>query len=288
MVRDYKDIDKYRISFNKLAHETFGIDFEKWYRMGFWDDRYVCYSYEDNDQIIANISITRTDLVICGKKIDAMQIGTVMTHPLYRHRGLARMLMEAVIGEYDSRCDVMFLFGLNNLYDFYTGFEFAPLNENHFYANVTIGNNIPKGSRRLCMSDANDIDLLNRLSMNRPPVSHILGAEKDESILKWHCLNNFPDDTYYLKEADAVVICRLSGGVFNIFDVAAHKKPDMQDVLKAFLPEGTYEVVFHFTPETDNIDIKSRPVTDEDYTFFFRSKKVQPEAGSFFPCTSRT
>ena len=34
MISDYMNNDIYRISFNKLAINTFGLDFEQWYQNG--------------------------------------------------------------------------------------------------------------------------------------------------------------------------------------------------------------------------------------------------------------
>ena len=52
-ISDYKNDPAYRLSFNELAGKTFGIDFEKWYQLGFWNDRYVCYSFAEGNRIVA-------------------------------------------------------------------------------------------------------------------------------------------------------------------------------------------------------------------------------------------
>jgi hypothetical protein len=81
LIHNYKDIAEYRQSFNQLAKSTFGIDFEKWYKNGFWDDRYICYSYRDEDKVVANVSINKMDVILEGERKRVLQIGTVMTHP---------------------------------------------------------------------------------------------------------------------------------------------------------------------------------------------------------------
>ncbi len=40
-IKDYKDYEQYRESFNTLACKVFGITFESWYR--FWGDSYIFY-----------------------------------------------------------------------------------------------------------------------------------------------------------------------------------------------------------------------------------------------------
>ncbi|WP_346401773.1 GNAT family N-acetyltransferase, partial [Listeria monocytogenes] len=97
MISDYKDNKMYRDSFNRLAESTFDINFEEWYRDGFWNDKYICYSYIDDNKVIANVSINKMNLIYQGEDYRALQIGTVMTHPDYRGQGLAKKLLEHVI-----------------------------------------------------------------------------------------------------------------------------------------------------------------------------------------------
>lgn len=86
MIKDYKDDINLRLSFNELAGKVFSIDFERWYQLGFWNNQYVCYSFTDHDQVIANVSVSKMNIILNGKKIRAIQIGTVMTHPDHRKK----------------------------------------------------------------------------------------------------------------------------------------------------------------------------------------------------------
>jgi hypothetical protein len=44
VIKDYKHNEKLRNSFNQLAINTFGIEFETWYKHGFWTEKYIHYS----------------------------------------------------------------------------------------------------------------------------------------------------------------------------------------------------------------------------------------------------
>ncbi|WP_083205196.1 hypothetical protein [Bacillus sp. FJAT-27264] len=66
LVSDYKDNKAYRDSFNKLTTLAFDINFEVWYQKGFWDDRYICYSFLRDSEVIANVSVSKMDVVING------------------------------------------------------------------------------------------------------------------------------------------------------------------------------------------------------------------------------
>lgn len=97
LISDYKQNEKYKESFNDLAKHVFELDFKGWYDRGCWNDNYICYSYVDGDKVIANTSINKMNVISNGKEYKAIQLGTVMTHPDYRHQGLATKLMNHII-----------------------------------------------------------------------------------------------------------------------------------------------------------------------------------------------
>ncbi len=82
--KHYKNNDRLRTSFFKLAADTFDIDFERWYQQGGWSEHYIPFSFVDGNEIVANASVNTVELVISGQRKKAIQIGTVMTHPDYR------------------------------------------------------------------------------------------------------------------------------------------------------------------------------------------------------------
>lgn len=43
-----RDDHKIRKSFNHLAKQSFGFDFEAWYQLGFWNDKYIPYVRQGN------------------------------------------------------------------------------------------------------------------------------------------------------------------------------------------------------------------------------------------------
>lgn len=63
MISDYKDNKMYCDSFNKFVESIFDINFEEWFRSGFWNDKYVCYFYIDNNEVILNVFINKMNLI---------------------------------------------------------------------------------------------------------------------------------------------------------------------------------------------------------------------------------
>lgn len=51
IIKNYRDNAVLRYSFNTLAEETFGLDFEAWYQNGFWGDDYNPYSIVKDDKL---------------------------------------------------------------------------------------------------------------------------------------------------------------------------------------------------------------------------------------------
>lgn len=87
-----------------LDDQIFGLKFETWYRYTSGKG-YISFTCFDNDQAIANVSVNLLDLIINGEAKKAIQLGTVMTHPDYRNRGLSNDLMNRVLEEYEGKCD---------------------------------------------------------------------------------------------------------------------------------------------------------------------------------------
>lgn len=122
--KGYKDDNKLRESFNELTQNTYGFDFEEWYKSGYWNDKYIPYSIIDKDRVVANVSVNTVYFNILGQEKLCIQIGTVMTDTEYRGRGLSRFLLERVIKEWKDKCEMIYLFANDSVLDFYPKFGF--------------------------------------------------------------------------------------------------------------------------------------------------------------------
>lgn len=97
---NFKDDTQLRAAFIALSVQIFDLDFEPWYQSGAWDNTYQPFTYFDGDLAVANVSVSHMTLIINGQTIKALQVGTVMTHPDYRRRGLAKSLFQEVFKVY--------------------------------------------------------------------------------------------------------------------------------------------------------------------------------------------
>jgi GNAT superfamily N-acetyltransferase len=267
LIYDYKDMTEYRQSFNQLAKSTFGIDFEKWYQKGFWDDRYICYSYLDGNKVVANVSINKMDVILEGERKRALQIGTVMTHPEYRKRGLSADLMNIVLDEYEKKYDFIYLFANETVLDFYPKFGFKPFKESQFSIDVTIGKSSLGNVRKLDISNTNDLKMIINLASARIPISTVLGVENVQGIFAWHCLNVFYDDLYYLEDEDVIVICKREKEKLHVYDVISKNEVHFQHILNKIASEEIKKVIFYFTPDFPDITPSSSYFKPDDVLF---------------------
>lgn len=256
LIYDYKHIDKYRLSFNELANSTFGIDFEKWYQKSLWNDRYICFSYADGDRVVSNVSVSTIDFIVNGRRKNVVQIGTVMTHPDYRGRGLAARLMSYVLKEYENKCEMFYLFPNLDVLDFYLKFGFKPLLESRFTKEININNASRYMLRKLDMSITDDLNIVIKLASERAIISEVFGTDKSEQIVTWYALYVFPDSIYYLEDKDIVVMFDIEGDQLKLYDVLSRNKVEIDEIIERIATIDTKRVIFDFNPELKDIGLQ--------------------------------
>ncbi len=252
-IKDYKSIDIYRKSFNELAIETFGISFENWYQNGFWNQRYLPFSFIEGEKVIANVSVNLLDLIIHGETKSAVQIGTVMTHPEYRKRGLSTALMNKVIEEYENQCDFMYLFANPTVMNFYPRFGFHEIEEHLFSTEISPGHSERVKLRKLNVNQENDLAYIYQFALERMPASRRFGTSNAEGIFMYYCLNVFNDDIYLLEDDEVIVIFQEENYCMDIFDILFKSEISMRDIVAKLIGADTIRINFHFTLDDQEI-----------------------------------
>lgn len=291
LITNYEHNDELRDSFNRLAKRTFGIDFEAWYRQGFWDDRYGAYSFVDGSEVVSNVSVSKLDWVWGGRQLQALQIGTVMTDEAYRGRGLSRKLMEHVLAKYDGRFDVIYLFANETVLDFYPKFGFRPLLENSF--EYEIGHEGTSGDspclRKLDMSDDRVLRRFVRVAEERCPISRVCVVTGGETIAAWYAIYAFRDCIYEVDGYDdLLVICQQEYDVLEVYDVLAVSLEgiDFSRLFRQIANPGTCKVRFHFTPDLLDLETTCVPLGDGNRLFVKSATLLDPHHFKY-PVTSQ-
>lgn len=272
---NYRDNALLRNSFFELAANIFGLNFKNWHEKGYWGDRYIPYSFADGNQIVANVSVNKLDFIIEGSRYKALQIGTVMTHPNYRHKGLSRRLMNHILEEYKDQYDYMYLFANESVLDFYPKFGFERSEEYQYSLSFNIQNK--STLYKLDITDSEDRNLIEKLVHERMPVSQLFSTGNSRGITMFHCLNVFNDNLYYHLQEGAIVIYSIEGGTIQLFDVISKQPVNIERILAGIADEKHSEIVFHFTPDYKGLNFDRSPLQTDGALF------VRTNGGLRFP-----
>ncbi|MGJ6582391.1 GNAT family N-acetyltransferase [Listeria monocytogenes] len=285
MISDYKDNKMYRDSFNKLAESTFDINFEEWFRSGFWNDKYVCYSYIDNNEVISNVSINKMNLIYQGENYSALQIGTVMTHPNYRGQGLAKNLLNHVIAKYEDQYDFLYLFANDTVLDFYPKFGFERIEESSFTVDACNLKKKASKLKKLNPDNKTDFQLISRIVSERAPLSNILDVKESEDLLMFYVLIALKNELYYLEELDVIVLMEQEGTDLYVLDILSTKKLDVVEVLSYLSTKKIETIHLLFTPEKSKY-IDAAYIIETEDMLFVRPNVLASENYFLFPATS--
>lgn len=287
LISDYRHIQNYKKSFYELAKSTFGIDFKEWDERGGWNDRYICYSYVDEEQIIANVSISKMNIVIHQKEYNAIQIGTVMTHPDYRNQGLSGKLMNHILAKYEYQCDFIYLFANASVLDFYPRFGFKRMQESCFSLKTSLLRTSQTSSVRvLDTNNPDDFLIIQRIAGNRGPVSSTLGVTNVEGLLLFYFLVVFNDSIYYIEEDDVIVLFKKEDHQLHLFDIISTSRIELYSIVNSILSPEISVIHFHFTPDDPKDLIEAVYTTQNDDTLFVRPFIKDLPKHFMFPITS--
>ena len=230
IVKHYRDNAALRSSFNALAEATFGLNFENWYRLGYWGDNYAPYSVLMDGKIVANVSVNRTDMVIGGQRKRLYQLGTVMTYPEYRNRGCIRAIMEEVEKDI-ADADGVYLFANDSVLDFYPKFGFRE-NREFVYSRAAeqsgdcvmkqVPMNLPENRERLAAAMAASTFRTDCTMVDNP------------GLIFFYAAQFMQENVYFWEEENAWVIAEAEDGALMIHNVFASEDVSLDAVIAAF------------------------------------------------------
>ncbi len=265
-VKNYKDQLTLRQSFNDLASSTFGIQFEKWYKRGYWNERYIPYSFVVNNKVIANVSVNVLTLLMNGELKKAVQIGTVMTDDQFRNKGLSKTLLQKVFEDYDKQVDLYYLFANHTVLDFYPKFGFSRRKEHLFSKKLPIKQH-DKTLRKIDLEK--DIYLLEDYSTNRKPLSQTFSSLHTEGINFFHFLHVFSNDLYYDESCESILIYKVIDSDIHLFDYISKREVNLNEQIQALSTLGE-NVYIHFTPDQPE-NYRVHPIDSTDDVLFVKT-----------------
>ena len=267
IVKNVRDHEALRKSFNELAIETFDLNFEDWYQNGFWRDKYIPYSMVIDGRVAANVSVNRTDMLWKGSRKRLIQLGTVMTKESYRNRGLIRRLMEEIIKDFEAEADGIYLFANDSVLDFYPKFGFRKAVEWQYSKKIFgTGEEIV---RRAPMENSEDWKVLIKAIESSVPQGKFELTDNSDLIM-FYVSKFMQDNVYYLSEQQAYVIAEPQGDELILYNIFDPKRIDPETVAKAF-GNKIQKLSLCFVP-WENTGYEKELLCKEDNTFFVKGE----------------
>ncbi|KNY27526.1 GNAT family N-acetyltransferase [Pseudobacteroides cellulosolvens] len=236
----------YQVMLNKLLKDIF-LDFQFWYDLNMWDDKYESYSIMENGEIVSNISVFKTQVLLNNKQYSALSLGSVATKPECRGKGLSRILMEHILKKYDNM--PMYLWANENVVDFYPKFGFERVKEKLPVYECSINNDITPVKLEYSIQKVWDY------IYNRKNFSSRLDCLNTQSINVFHVHWGYlKDNIYELPEIDTMVIAEKNGTTLKLIGVFSLGSISFTELMSHFPFSNIEKIEFGFMPYWDDLD----------------------------------
>lgn len=278
IIKNYRDQDDLRHSFNALAAKTFdGLSFEAWYQDGYWGDRYNPHSIVIDGAVAANVSVNTIDFIWNCEKKRLIQLGTVMTEECFRNQGLIRQIMQEIDREYAKDVDGFYLFANDSVLDFYPKFGFRKVMEYRCTKPFSTSKEcsmikVPMSTTDSSCNPARRNDNRSRLAdaMGRSVSYSRFRMVDNDNLMMFYATGFMQDNVYYSEKYDTYVIADIEGDTLMVHDVFSEVKHSLDDIFAAF-GSDIRQVVLGFTP-SDREGYQVSAFREEDCTLFVRGR----------------
>lgn len=231
---------EYQYKLNNLLKNIF-LDFQFWYDLNLWDENYESYSIIENNQIVSNICVFKTQILFKQKQYTALSLGAVATKEEYRGKGLSRILMEHIIEKYDGV--PMYLSANDGVVNFYPKFGFKRVYEKLPIYKCEINND--KNSIKLQYNNPKVLEYVYK----RRNFSQKLDCLNTKSINIFHIYWGYLKSCIYeLPEIETLVIAKQNGTILKIMGVFSLRNISFSELV-SFLPFSNIDrIEFGFMP----------------------------------------
>ena len=262
---NYRENEDLRRSFNELAEKVFGLNFENWYKKGFWKDNYIPYSVIEDGKVVSNVSVNACNMNYEGRIVKLIQLGTIMTDPDYRGKGYSRVLMERVISDYKDKVDGIYLFANDSVLDFYPRFGFKTGKEYQYSKDVD--NTGEDRTALVPMADKEAWDKMVRLIAEKEQNSKFYMVE-NTGLYMFYLSQFMQENTFYIESCDSYAVAEIEDDTLILHTIIG--KGDVDKVISAF-GSKIKKVFLNFTPDV-TYGFEENELHEEDTTLFVMGK----------------
>lgn len=275
-----------RKSFNELTRKTFGFDFEGWYQSRHWGDMYIPHVLVDGGKVVSNVSVNLMQFNVGGTIKNYIQLGTVMTDTECRGQGLNREIMERILEEYAGKVDGIYLFGNDDVLNYYPKFGFKPAKEYEYYLPCNQDENLHTQSKAQVPYEVIKVDMSDEAQSEKlydmirvcacqsgPNANDALYMNENQGLYQFWLAAGFGDQVYYLPEAESYVFADLQEDILYVNQIFGSDKVNLERLVNSFGSDVT-EAVFGFTPvQKENLQMREHK--EEDTTLFILGEDLE-------------
>ncbi len=264
LVKHYRHDAALRRSFNELAEATFGLNFENWYRNGFWGDCYDPYSVLVDGKIVANVSLNRTDMRLRDSVKRLYQLGTVMTAEDYRGKGYIRAIMEEIEKDIPD-ADGVYLFANDSVLDFYPKFGFRRGTE--YVYTKQVSHSGPCRMERIPMEGPENWGSLQK-AMDSNVFHSGCDMTGNPGLIFFYVSQFMKDCVFFSRDLNTYVVAECEEGELMIHNIFSPDPISLDDVISAF-GSDVRQVTLGFSP-ADPSGFTCTELHEDDTTFFVK------------------
>lgn len=288
LIKNYMLDDILRCKLNKLTQKTFCFDFENWVTNGYFEGDYIPYSVYDGENILSNASANIMNFTQNGKQKNYIQIGTVMTDESYRRQGLARKLINTIIGDYNGKYDGIYLFGDLSAVDFYKKLGFKAVNEYAYKIKSSVISeiNFKSSFKKLDPQDKYMRDKYLHYIRNCALSSAFEQTNKFSLQIFY---TSELENVYYSKKLDSFIVADIENENVLLHSVLIQNNTLLKNIISE-LPSNTSSISLGYTPLEQDRNICDCIIFDGgvDYRLFILGNQLESIETDrlFFPTLS--
>lgn len=262
-----------------------GCTFSAWGARGGWVAGYDVFAMVVDDQVVSTVGRQSMRYVINGKECSGYQLGAVATHADHRNRGLARLLMNKVLGGLDAPDQPVILFANSSVLDFYPRFGFRRLVQSGFIGHVDVhaGTLAPS----LDLARPTDRAWLAEHCARASVTGRGFSARDYYPTMLFH-LTRQPRTVFRLDSFEAVVIVRQVDDRLLIEDLLATRPFRLKDALPYICAQPVRTLEFGFRPEAWWPNAESQALDDDSSPLFARGAAGDVKGSIRFPDMAQT
>lgn len=289
IIKDYRQDEPLRNSFNTLSKSTFGLDFEDWYRNGYWTDKYNPYSIVMDNEVVANVSVNRMEFESHGKTRKYLQLGTVMTDPKYRHQGLIRRLMLEIEKDYLGKVDGIYLFANDSVAGFYPKFGYRVGTEYRYTQEIsrpigadgaaqtspaqedphTLPVQVVTPARPVPMNSKEDRAILEE-AIDHSAGNSAFDMKNNKELIMFYVTKFMQSSVYFVESECAYVIAEPEEAELFLHAIYSPEPVYASRVIEAF-GEGIRKLTFGFAP-LNHKNCQIEELHEENTTLFVKGR----------------